>query len=51
MTPSDENGVEVRKAGLHPEVMGDGEVATRGRDGVVGGLMMNAKKAFQGGRS
>ncbi|KFZ16674.1 hypothetical protein V501_02100 [Pseudogymnoascus sp. VKM F-4519 (FW-2642)] len=47
MTPSDENGVEVEKAGLHLEVMGDEEVAARGRDGVVGGLMMNAKKAFQ----
>lgn len=51
MTPSDETGVEVKKAGLDVEVMGGGEVGTRGRDGVVGGLMMNAKKAFQGGKS
>ncbi|OBT87608.1 hypothetical protein VE02_04122 [Pseudogymnoascus sp. 03VT05] len=47
MTPSDEKGVEVKKVGLHLEVMGSGEVATGGRDGVVGGLMMNAKKAFR----
>ncbi|OBT53151.1 hypothetical protein VE04_06000 [Pseudogymnoascus sp. 24MN13] len=47
MTPSDENGVEAKEAGLHLEVMGPGEVATGGRDGMVGELMMNAKKAFQ----
>jgi hypothetical protein len=51
MTPSDENSVEVEKAGLHLEVMGDEEVAARGRDGVVGGLIMDAKKAFQDGES
>ncbi|KFY22661.1 hypothetical protein V493_06431 [Pseudogymnoascus sp. VKM F-4281 (FW-2241)] len=47
MTLPDKNGVEVKKIGLHLEAIGGGEVPTRSKDGVVGGLMMNAKKAFQ----
>ncbi|KFY37381.1 hypothetical protein V495_07214 [Pseudogymnoascus sp. VKM F-4514 (FW-929)] len=47
MTPSDEDGVEVKMTGLDPEVVGGGEENTRPRDGVVGELMMDAKKAFQ----
>ncbi|KFY41987.1 hypothetical protein V494_02679 [Pseudogymnoascus sp. VKM F-4513 (FW-928)] len=47
MTPSDEHGAEVKMVDHHPGVTGDGEVGTRAQDGVVGGLMVNAKKAFQ----
>lgn len=51
MTPSDEHVVEVKKVGHHLEVIGGGEVATTAKDGVVGGLMMNTKKAFQSRKS
>lgn len=51
MTLFDENRVEVKKAGPHLEAIGGGEVATRAKDGVVGGLMMDAKKAFQSRKS
>lgn len=51
MTPSDEHGVEGEKVGLHLEDTGGGEVGTRAKDGVAGGLMTDAKRAFQSRKS
>lgn len=47
MTPSDEKSVEVKKANFGPGEMERGEVARKAKDGVVGELMNDARKAFQ----
>ncbi|KAL5354522.1 hypothetical protein ACLOAV_000611 [Pseudogymnoascus australis] len=51
MTPSNEHGVEVERVGLHFGDTGGGEVGTRAKDGVAGGLMTDVRKAFQSRKS
>lgn len=51
MTPSEGHGVEVKKPSLDLEEVEGGEAAGRAKDGVVGELMKDAKKAFRNRKS